>query len=180
MPSNNRRILELCFEHAAESPCQKMGFGSYAFQKERWIGAWATNGWYRNGLTSPPVPCGRCLREGVQSGTRIELCRALHAEQAAIMRALYRNVNLQGGELFVAGLKADGQPYLKLSRGFYCTLCARMALAVGISTVIVPVKSDDPSGWEPAVMTAVEVWQYAYDVAEGRVVPQTTAEGTPI
>ena len=68
---------------------------------------------------------GGCLREmkGVESGTRQEVCRAIHAEQEAIIQA-YNNGN--GKELKGAVLVCTHAP---------CSICARMIIRVGIKAV---------------------------------------------
>lgn len=167
--------LERCFQLAALSPCVKMKFGALACDVQGGLCAVGWNGWYRYGMESDPVPCDPCLRIGVASGTRVELCRALHAEQVAIMHALRGELDLNGGTLYVAGIQADGAPYLKLGRGFYCTLCARMIVGVGIAHVVVPVATE--GGWEPAVLTTEEVVEYAYAVATGVILAHTQEKG---
>jgi dCMP deaminase len=64
-----------------------------------------------------------CLRDqlGIPSGQRQELCRALHAEQNAIVQAAYHGVAVAGGELFVTL-----QP---------CVTCAKSLINAGIVAV---------------------------------------------
>jgi dCMP deaminase len=64
-----------------------------------------------------------CLRDemGIPSGQRQELCRALHAEQNAIVQAAYHGVAVTGGELFVTL-----QP---------CVTCAKSLINAGIVAV---------------------------------------------
>jgi dCMP deaminase len=64
-----------------------------------------------------------CLRDqlGIPSGQRQELCRALHAEQNAIVQAAYHGVAVAGGELFVTL-----QP---------CVVCAKSLINAGIAAV---------------------------------------------
>jgi dCMP deaminase len=64
-----------------------------------------------------------CLRDqlGIPSGQRQELCRALHAEQNAIVQAAYHGVAVAGGELFVTL-----QP---------CVVCAKSLINAGIVAV---------------------------------------------
>jgi dCMP deaminase len=64
-----------------------------------------------------------CLRDqlGIPSGERQELCRALHAEQNAIVQAAYHGVAVAGSELFVTL-----QP---------CVTCAKSLINSGIVAV---------------------------------------------
>ena len=67
---------------------------------------------------------GGCLREelNVPSGERHELCRALHAEQNAIIQAAKLGVSIDGATLY-----CTHQP---------CSVCARMIINAGIKRVV--------------------------------------------
>jgi len=80
-----------------------------------------------NGAPSGMRHClelGGCLREQmkVPSGERHELCRALHAEQNAIIQAAYHGISIQGASMYVTL-----QP---------CSLCAKMAVNAGIVKMV--------------------------------------------
>ncbi len=66
-----------------------------------------------------------CLREemGIPSGQRHELCRAIHAEQNAIIQAATSGVSIEGGILY--------------STTFPCILCAKMLINSGIKEVYI-------------------------------------------
>jgi dCMP deaminase len=68
---------------------------------------------------------GGCLREelGVPSGERHELCRALHAEQNAIIQAATFGNSIEGGTIYITH-----QP---------CIICAKMIINAGIRKIIV-------------------------------------------
>ncbi len=68
---------------------------------------------------------GGCLRQklNVPSGERHELCRALHAEQNAIVQAATLAQSVEGGIMYVTH-----QP---------CMICAKMIINAGISKIIV-------------------------------------------
>ena len=68
---------------------------------------------------------GGCLREklGVPSGQRHELCRALHAEQNAIIQAAVMGNSINGASIFVTH-----QP---------CSICAKMIINAGIKRIVV-------------------------------------------
>ncbi|MGI6367380.1 MAG: deoxycytidylate deaminase [Anaerolineae bacterium] len=65
-----------------------------------------------------------CLRQqlGVPSGQRVEICRALHAEQNAIIQAAVHGVSTEGAVIYVTH-----QP---------CFMCAKMIINAGIVRVI--------------------------------------------
>lgn len=66
-----------------------------------------------------------CLREemGIPSGQRHELCRAIHAEQNAIIQAATSGVSIEGGILY--------------STTFPCILCAKMLINVGVKEIYI-------------------------------------------
>ena len=68
---------------------------------------------------------GGCLREelNVPSGERHELCRALHAEQNAIIQAAKLGVCIEGATLY-----CTHQP---------CAICSKMIINAGISRIVV-------------------------------------------
>ncbi|MDX1358489.1 MAG: cytidine/deoxycytidylate deaminase family protein [Clostridia bacterium] len=65
-----------------------------------------------------------CLREqlNVPSGTRHELCRAIHAEQNAMVQAAYSGTSVNGATLYVSL-----QP---------CSLCAKLMINAGIKKLV--------------------------------------------
>jgi len=172
----DRHRLLKCLDWAKLSRCVKMQFGAMAvpwFDSAAYV--LSINGWRRDGIFEATVPCPSCLRTGVQSGTRLEACRATHAEAAAILYTMeeFRHwpQPLRGSTMYVMGRYPGpkGLPFIKETPGFYCTLCARLMQAVGVETVVVAVKSQTHhSGWVPARMTMDEAFASAYAVAEGR------------
>lgn len=68
---------------------------------------------------------GGCLREklGVPSGERHELCRALHAEQNAIIQAATLGISIEGASIYITH-----QP---------CVICAKMIINAGIDKIVV-------------------------------------------
>lgn len=81
------------------------------------------------GYNGAPTGCSHCeelgcLRQqlGVPSGQRHELCRAIHAEQNAIIQAAYTGTSVKGGTMYVTC-----QP---------CVLCAKMIVNAGIEKVV--------------------------------------------
>ena len=70
------------------------------------------------------VERGECLRQklGIPSGTRAELCYAVHAEQNAIIQAARLGSSIDGATLY-----CTHQP---------CVLCAKMIVNSGIRRVV--------------------------------------------
>ena len=67
---------------------------------------------------------GGCLREvsQIESGMRQEVCRAVHAEQNAIISAAVKGVSIKGGTLYV--------------NTYPCSICARLIINSGIKRVV--------------------------------------------
>jgi len=102
------------------------------YQQERRIGAVIvrdkrimTTGY--NGAPAGIETCvarGECLRKklGIPSGTRHEICYAVHAEQNAIIQAAKLGVRIEGATLY-----CTHQP---------CVLCSKMIVNAGIRRVV--------------------------------------------
>lgn len=83
------------------------------------------------GYNGPPkgVPhcdeLGGCLREklNVPSGERMEISRAVHAEQNAIIQAARLGINIEGADMYVTN-----QP---------CFICAKMIINSGIKRIFI-------------------------------------------
>jgi dCMP deaminase len=72
-----------------------------------------------------------CLREeaSIPSGTRHELCRALHAEQNAIVQAAYHGISIAGSILY-----CTNKP---------CVICSKMLINAGIKRIYYDEGYDD-------------------------------------
>ncbi|MEE0766571.1 MAG: cytidine/deoxycytidylate deaminase family protein [Christensenellales bacterium] len=114
------------------SLAKTIGTWSSCFQDNRQIGAVIvknkrilTTGY--NGAPAGIVSCkdkGECMRRrlGIASGTRHELCYAIHAEQNAIIQAAKLGVSIEGATLY-----CTHQP---------CVICAKMIVNAGIARVV--------------------------------------------
>lgn len=119
----DKRFIEMAFLVGTWSSC---------FQDSRQVGAVITRdkrilttGY--NGAPSGILNCrdrGECLRKklNIPSGTRHEICYAVHAEQNAIIQAAKLGVSVQGATLY-----CTHQP---------CSICAKMIINSGISRVV--------------------------------------------
>lgn len=119
----DKRFMEMTALVASWSSC---------FQDNRHIGAVIvkdkrvmTTGY--NGAPSGVENCvekGECLRRklNIASGTRHELCYAVHAEQNAILQAARQGIRVEGATLY-----CTHQP---------CVICAKMIINAGIARVV--------------------------------------------
>ena len=120
------------WDHRFMEMAQLVSTWASCYQEERKVGAVIvkdkrvmTTGY--NGAPAGVSTCverGECLRKklGIPSGTRHEMCYAVHAEQNAIIQAAKLGVNIDGSTLYWAG-----QP---------CILCAKMIVNAGIVRVV--------------------------------------------
>lgn len=86
------------------------------------------------------IELGFCMREqlNIPRGERYELCRALHAEQNAIINA--SREQMLGSTLYLVG--EDSQSGELLTDVCSCAMCKRMIINAGIDTVVIRTSFD--------------------------------------
>ena len=119
----DKRFMDLAETVATWSSC---------FQENRHVGAIIvkdkkvmTTGY--NGAPAGIKNCeekGECLRRklNIESGTKHELCFAVHAEQNAVIQAARYGININGATLY-----CTHQP---------CVICAKIIINAGITRVV--------------------------------------------
>lgn len=119
-PSWDEYFMEIVELVKSRSTCLRRQVGALIVKDRRILST---------GYNGAPMGCKHCseigcLREklNIPSGQRHELCRAIHAEQNAIVQAAYSGTSIDGGTLYVTH-----QP---------CVLCAKMAINAGIKKII--------------------------------------------
>ncbi len=119
----DQRFMEMCELVSTWSSCYKTDrkVGAVIVKNKRII---ATG---YNGAPAGIQSCverGECLRNklGIASGTRHEICYAVHAEQNAIIQAARGIASVEGATLY-----CTHQP---------CTICAKMIINAGITRVV--------------------------------------------
>lgn len=137
--------MEIAHLVAKRSTCLRRQVGAVIVKDRRIL----TTGY--NGAPAGVPHCAEvgCLREqlGVPSGERHELCRAIHAEQNAIVQAAYHGVSLNGGICYTTV-----QP---------CSLCAKMLINAGIKCIIF--QGDYPDALTQELLTAAGVETIKFD-----------------
>ncbi len=119
-PSWDEYFMEIVELIKTRSTCLRRQVGALIVKDKRILST---------GYNGAPVGCKHCseigcLREElkVPSGQRHELCRAIHAEQNAIVQAAYSGTSVNGGTLYVTN-----QP---------CVLCSKMIINAGIKKIV--------------------------------------------
>lgn len=119
-PSWDSYFMQLAFVVAGRSTCLRRQVGAVMVKDKQIL----TTGY--NGSPSGLLHCDEvgCLRQSlsVPSGERHEICRAVHAEQNALVQAAKHGVAIIGADLYVTH-----QP---------CVLCTKLLINSGIQRVI--------------------------------------------
>uniref|UniRef100_A0A7C3J6W4 dCMP deaminase family protein n=1 Tax=candidate division WOR-3 bacterium TaxID=2052148 RepID=A0A7C3J6W4_UNCW3 len=121
-PSWDEYFMEITKLVASRATCLRRKVGAIIV-KDRHI--------LSTGYNGPPKgvkhcdELGGCLRDklNIPSGERMELSRAVHAEQNAIIQAAKLGINIEGADMYVTN-----QP---------CFICAKMIINAGIKRVII-------------------------------------------
>lgn len=112
--------IEQCLALASLSPCPRRQFGAMLI--DPWTNSVISDGYNGTSRGSPYALCGgeTCERDGIKSGTRLELgCH--HAESNALANAARRGVSTEGAWLIVTG-----EP---------CLMCAKLIFHAGVKRV---------------------------------------------
>lgn len=129
------------------------------YQQDRKIGAVIvkekrvlTTGY--NGAPAGVKTCverGECLRKklGIPSGTRHEMCYAIHAEQNAIIQAAKLGVSIEGATLY-----CTHQP---------CIICAKMIVNSGIERIVYEKGYPDDFSLEIIAESGVKIERFTED-----------------
>ena len=119
-PSWDEYFVQLTELVASRSTCLRRKVGAILVRDKRIL----STGY--NGAPQGLAHCldTGCLREaeGVPSGQRHEICRAIHAEQNAIIQAARHGVSVVGSTLYTTT-----QP---------CVICTKMLINSGVETII--------------------------------------------
>jgi dCMP deaminase len=118
-PSWDEYFLQLARQAATRSTCLRRQVGAVLVRDKRIL----TTGY--NGAPRGVAHCLDigCLREerGIPSGERQELCRAIHAEQNAVIQAAIHGVAIEGATLYTTV-----HP---------CVLCAKILINCGVREI---------------------------------------------
>jgi len=119
-PSWDRYFMEIAVLVSSRTTCLRRQVGAVIVKDKRLLST---------GYNGAPVGlkhCAElgCLRQklGVKSGEKHELCRAIHAEQNAIIQAATFGVPLLGASIYITH--------------FPCVLCSKMIINAGIKRIV--------------------------------------------
>lgn len=116
-PELDEYFLKIASVVAERSTCRRHHMGAIAVRDKHIL----STGY--NGAAAGLKDCLElgCLRDelGIKSGTRVEICRAIHAEQNAIIQAALHGVSLEGATMYCTHTP--------------CVLCAKMMVNARIA-----------------------------------------------
>jgi dCMP deaminase len=138
-PSSDDYFMEIASVVAKRSTCLRNQVGALFVRNKRIL----TTGY--NGAPSGLEHCDTvgCAREGVASGTHHELCRAVHAEQNAIIQAALHGISIEGATLY-----CTHQP---------CILCAKMMINARVTKVVYQLSYPDGTALDFLRQAGIEV-----------------------
>ncbi|HOK53582.1 MAG TPA: cytidine/deoxycytidylate deaminase family protein [Armatimonadota bacterium] len=149
-PDWDEYFMEIAHVVARRSTCIRRQIGAVIVKDRRIL----TTGY--NGAPSGLPHCVElgCLRDelGIPSGTRHELCRALHAEQNAIIQAALYGISTQNSVLY-----CTHQP---------CSLCAKAIINAGVKRVVFEGDYPDNFALEMFEMAEVEMVRFVREPEE--------------
>lgn len=127
-PSWDQYFIDIAKLVATRSTCHRREVGAIIVKNKRIL---ATG---YNGAPSGLKHCleTNCLRDKLKipSGQRQELCRAIHAEQNAILQAVVHHVDIKDSIVY-----ATNQP---------CISCAKMLINAGVKEIVMADSYPDP------------------------------------
>lgn len=120
-PSWDEYFLEMAHLVAKRATCLRRKVGAVLVKEKRILAT---------GYNGAPSGLSHCLSIGclrdklnIPSGERHELCRALHAEQNALIQASLHGISVKESTLY-----ATNQP---------CVICAKMLINAGIKEIVI-------------------------------------------
>ena len=142
-PSWDSYFMQLAFVVAGRSTCLRRQVGAVMVKDKQIL----STGY--NGSPSGLLHCDEvgCLRQslGVPSGERHEICRAVHAEQNALVQAAKHGVAISGADLYTTL-----QP---------CVQCTKMMINAGIRRVVYTHSYPDQLAVDMATEAGLELVQ---------------------
>jgi dCMP deaminase len=143
-PDNDTYFMRMADLVATRSTCLRRQVGAVIMKEKRVL----TTGY--NGAPKGLKHCAEvgCVRaqNNIESGTRHELCRGVHAEQNAVIQAAYFGASIKDASIYTTN--------------FPCVMCAKILVNAGIIEVIYKDDYVDPLSKEIMSESKVVVRRY--------------------
>lgn len=156
--------LDIAEKIALRSTCLRRYFGAVIVKQDE-ILATGYGGSPRKTINC--VDVGYCYRDkiGARKGEHYELCRAVHAEQNAIIQA--RRLDMIGSTLYLVGL--DAKTKARLLDAEPCRICRRVIVNAGIEQVVIGVSKDKTNRYLVEEWVKNSLWEFREE--DGRIIP---------
>jgi len=142
-PTIDEYFLEIAKVVATRSTCLRHHVGA-VIAKNKHIISTGYNGSPRGSPHCTDVGCIRDIQQ-IPSGTQVQVCAGVHAEQNAIIQAALHGVSTEGGTLY-----CTLQP---------CIICSKMIVNAGIVRVVYENGYPDDGGLELLMNSDISVDQ---------------------
>ena len=119
-PDNDTYFMMMADLVSKRSTCLRRQVGAVVVKEKRVLST-GYNGAPRGIKHCAEVGCVR-EKNNIESGTRHELCRGVHAEQNAVIQAAYFGVSIKDSKIYTTA--------------FPCILCAKILVNAGIREVV--------------------------------------------
>jgi dCMP deaminase len=119
-PDNDTYFMRMAELVASRSTCLRRNVGA-VIVKEKRILTTGYNGAPKGLKHCEEVGCVR-LENNIESGTRHELCRGVHAEQNAVIQAAYFGSSIKDSTIYTTA--------------FPCVMCAKILINAGVREVV--------------------------------------------
>jgi len=143
-PDNDTYFMQMAELVSTRSTCLRRKVGAVIVKEKRVLST-GYNGAPRGLKHCEEVGCVR-LNNHIESGTRHELCRGVHAEQNAVIQAAYFGVSIKDSTIYTTN--------------YPCVLCTKILLNAGIREIIYKEEYIDPLSKEILSETDVLVRKY--------------------
>ena len=121
------KFLKIALSVALKSPCPRAQYGAIIVNNNSIIG---------EGYNSPPrgTVIKKCFKDDLPKNFESDRTCCIHAEQRAIIDVLKNHHQIDNSTLYLA--RCRDRRLSEISNP-YCTICSKLILDVGISTVVV-------------------------------------------
>jgi dCMP deaminase len=149
-PDNDTYFMRMAELVATRSTCLRRNVGAVVVKEKRVL----TTGY--NGAPKGLKHCAEvgCVRlaNKIESGTRHELCRGVHAEQNAVIQAAYFGVSIKDSTIYTTN--------------FPCVMCAKILVNAGVKEIVYKDDYIDPLSRDVLDESKVAVRRYTGPVEE--------------
>ncbi|QLH74884.1 MAG: cytidine/deoxycytidylate deaminase family protein [Methanomassiliicoccales archaeon] len=140
-PDNDTYFMRMADLVSTRSTCLRRKVGAVIVKEKRVLST-GYNGAPKGLRHCEEVGCVR-LNNNIESGTRHELCRGVHAEQNAVIQAAYFGVSIKDGTIYTTT--------------YPCVMCTKILLNAGIAEIVFKDDYIDPLSRDILAETNVKV-----------------------